>query len=335
MSDRVTEAARIARRAVLTMLPAAFALALVLPMSHAQAKWPERPIRMVLPFGPGGVADVTARIVADKLGDKLGQRVVIENSPGPGGINAARTVVNAPADGYTLGLLSNGTAISVGLFNHLPFDPAKQFQMVSLVGTFDLVFAVSAQSNYKTLDDVIKAAKANPGKLNMGTIAVGSTQNLGAELFKSMSNADIQIVPYKNSPDIVVALLRNDVDILLEFPPSIEGQVNDKKVRIIAASQIKRSPYLPDVPTAAESGVPGYDVSSWNGIFAPQGTPKDVVDTLNKAVVEVVAMPDVKEKFARLGVVAQASTPDELMGRLKADITKWDAVITKAGIPKK
>jgi tripartite-type tricarboxylate transporter receptor subunit TctC len=207
--------------------------------------------------------------------------------------------------------------------------------MVSLIGTFDLVFAVNAESNYKTLDDVIKAAKANPGKLNLGTIAVGSTQNLGGELFKSMANIDIQIVPYKNSPDIVVALLRNDVDILLEFPPSIEGQVNDKKVRIIAASQIKRSPFMPDVPTAAESGVPGYDVSSWNGIFAPQGTPKEVVDTLNKAVAEVVAMPDVKEKFARLGVVAQGSTPDELMGRVKSDITKWSAVITKAGIPKK
>jgi tripartite-type tricarboxylate transporter receptor subunit TctC len=326
--------ARIARRAVLSMLPAALALALM-PAGQAQAKWPERPIRFVLPFGPGGVADVTARIVADKLSDKLGQRMVVENMPGPGGINAARTVVNAPADGYTLGLLSNGTAISVGLFNHLPFDPVKQFQMVSLIGTFDLVFAVNAESNYKTLDDVIKAAKANPGKLNLGTIAVGSTQNLGGELFKSMANIDIQIVPYKNSPDIVVALLRNDVDILLEFPPSIEGQVNDKKVRIIAASQIKRSPFMPDVPTAAESGVPGYDVSSWNGIFAPQGTPKEVVDTLNKAVAEVVAMPDVKEKFARLGVVAQGSTPDELMGRVKSDITKWSAVITKAGIPKK
>jgi putative tricarboxylic transport membrane protein len=334
MGERKFGVARIARRAVLSMLPAALALALM-PAGQAQAKWPERPIRFVLPFGPGGVADVTARIVADKLSDKLGQRMVVENMPGPGGINAARTVVNAPADGYTLGLLSNGTAISVGLFNHLPFDPVKQFQMVSLIGTFDLVFAVNAESNYKTLDDVIKAAKANPGKLNLGTIAVGSTQNLGAELFKSMANVDIPVVPYKNSPDIVIALLRNDVDMLLEFPPSIEGQVNDKKVRIIAASQIKRSPFMPDVPTAAESGIPGYDVSSWNGIFAPQGTPKEVVDTLNKAVAEVVAMPDVKEKFARLGVVAQGSTPDELMGRVKSDITKWDAVITKAGIPKK
>jgi tripartite-type tricarboxylate transporter receptor subunit TctC len=334
MGERMFGGARIARRAVLSMLPAALALALM-PAGQAQAKWPERPIRFILPFGPGGVADVTARIVADKLSDKLGQRMVVENMPGPGGINAARTVVNAPHDGYTVGLLSNGTAISVGLFNHLPFDPVKQFQMVSLIGTFDLIFAVNAESNYKTLDDVIKAAKANPGKLNMGTIAVGSTQNLGAELFKSMANVDIAIVPYKNSPDIVVALLRNDVDILLEFPPSIEGQVNDKKVRIIAASQIKRSPFMPDVPTAAESGVPGYDVSSWNGIFAPQGTPKEVVDTLNKAVAEVVAMPDVKEKFARLGVVAQGSTPDELMGRVKSDIAKWDTVITKAGIPKK
>jgi tripartite-type tricarboxylate transporter receptor subunit TctC len=334
MGERKFGAVRIARRALLSILPAALALALM-PAGQAQAKWPERPIRFVLPFGPGGVADVTARIVADKLSDKLGQRMVVENMPGPGGINAARTVVNAPADGYTLGLLSNGTAISVGLFNHLPFDPVKQFQMVSLIGTFDLVFAVNAQSNYKTLDDVIKAAKANPGKLNLGTIAVGSTQNLGAELFKSMANVDIPVVPYKNSPDIVIALLRNDVDMLLEFPPSIEGQVNDKKVRIIAASQIKRSPFMPDVPTAAESGVPGYDVSSWNGIFAPQGTPKEVVDTLNKAVAEVVAMPEVKEKFARLGVVAQGSTPDELLGRVKSDITKWSAVIDKAGIPKK
>jgi tripartite-type tricarboxylate transporter receptor subunit TctC len=334
MGEYKSGAAQIARRAVLAILPAALALAL-LPAGQAQAKWPERPIRFVLPFGPGGVADVTARIVADKLSDKLGQRVVVENMPGPGGINAARTVVNAPADGYTLGLLSNGTAISVGLFNHLPFDPVKQFQMVSLIGTFDLVFAVNAESKYKTLEDVIKEAKANPGKLNLGTIAVGSTQNLGAELFKSMANVDIPIVPYKNSPDIVVALLRNDVDMLIEFPPSIEGQVNDKKVRIIAASQIKRSPFMPDVPTAAESGVPDYDVSSWNGIFAPQGTPKEVVDTLNKAVADVVAMPDVKEKFARLGVVAQGSTPDELLGRVKSDITKWSAVITKAGIPKK
>lgn len=326
--------ARLPRRTFVSAMAVGVMLALA-PFQQAQAKWPERPIRVVLPFGAGGVADVTARIVAEKLSDKLGQRVVIENQPGPGGINAARAVTTAQPDGYTLGLLSNGTAISVGLFNKLPFDPVTQFEMVSLVGTFDLVFAVDASSPYKTLGDFIKAAKAEPGKLNMGTIAVGSTQNLGAELFKSTADANIQIVPYKNSPDIVVALLRNDVQMMVEFPPSIQGQVNDKKIRILASSAAKRSPLMPDVPTVAESGVPGYDVSSWNGIFAPKGTPKEIVDTLNKAINEAVAMPDVKEKFAALGVVAQGSTPAEVMARLQADIKKWDAVIAKAGIPKK
>jgi tripartite-type tricarboxylate transporter receptor subunit TctC len=331
MSNRLNGAVRIARRTALLLLPAA--VMALSPLAAAQAKYPDKPIRLVLPFGPGGVADVTARIVADKLSQKLGQQVVIENMPGPGGINAARTVVRAPADGYTLGLLSNGTAISVDMFSHLPFDPVKQFAMVSEVGSFDLVVAVSAQSKYKTLGDLIASAKANPGKLNLGTIAVGSTQNLGAELFKS--GTDLVIVPYKNSPDIVVALLRGDVDATLEFPPSIEGQVKDGKLRILATSSLKRSPFLKDVPTAAEAGVAGYDVSSWNGIFAPVGTPKDVVDTLNKAIAEVLAMPDVKAKFATLGVVAAASTPDALMARLKSDIAKWDAVIKRAGIPKK
>jgi len=325
---------RLSRRLVVSSLAVAAALAIA-PLQSAQAKWPERPIRLVLPFGAGGVADVTARIVAEKLSDKLGERVVIENQPGPGGINAARTVVTAQPDGYTLGLLSNGTAISVGLFNKLPFDPVKQFDMVSLVGTFDLVFAVDANGPYKTLGDFVKAAKAEPGKLNVGTIAVGSTQNLGGELFKSTANADFQIVPYKNSPDIVVALLRNDVQLMVDFPPSIQGQVNDKKIRILASSGLKRSPFLPDVPTVAESGFPGYDATSWNGIFAPKGTPKEVIDTLNKAINEVVAMPDVKEKFAMLGVTAQGSTPEEVMKRLTDDIKKWDAVIAKAGIPKK
>lgn len=331
---RYIEAACLARRTFVSVLAVGAVLALA-PLQSAQAKWPERPIRLVLPFGAGGVADVTARIVAEKLSDKLGQRVVVENQPGPGGINAARAVTTAQPDGYTLGLLSNGTAISVGLFNKLPFDPVAQFEMVSLVGTFDLVFVVDANSPYKTLGDFVKAAKAEPGKLNVGTIAVGSTQNLGAELFKSTADANVQIVPYKNSPDIVVALLRNDVQMMVDFPPSIQGQVNDKKVRVLASSAGKRSPLMPDVPTVAESGVPGYDVSSWNGIFAPKGTPKEIVDTLNKAINEAVAMPDVKEKFAALGVVAQGSTPDEVMARLTADIKKWDAVIAKAGIPKK
>jgi tripartite-type tricarboxylate transporter receptor subunit TctC len=326
-------AAPISRRAALLALSASAVALSPLARAQAQAKYPDKPVKVVLPFGPGGVADVTARIVADKLSNKLGEQFVIENMPGAGGITAARSVINATPDGYTLGLCSNGTAISVDMFRKLPFDPMKQFQTVSEIGAFDLVFAVNAGSNYKTLQDVIDAAKAKPGKLNLGTIAVGSTQNLGAELFKSMSGADLVIVPYKNSPDIVVALLRNDVDMLLEFPPAIEGQVRDGKLRILATSGEQRSPFLPDVPTVNEAGVAGYNVTSWNGIFAPAGTPQAIVDTLNKAVRDAVAEPDVKEKFAKLGVRAEASSPDELRQRLKTDIDKWAAVINKAGIP--
>jgi len=314
-----------------------FALALMLALAPlaAQAKWPERPVKIVLPFGAGGVADVTARIMADKLSEKLGQRFVIENMPGPGGINAARAVTTAAPDGYTMGLVTNGTAISVAAFNHLPFDPVKEFDMVSTLGLFDLAFAVNAQSDYKTLADFMTAAKAQPGKLNIGTIAVGGTQNLGAELFKSMTGLNVVIVPYKNSPDIVVALLRNDVQMLVEFPPAIQGQVNEGKLRVLATSAPKRAPSHPNIPTVAESGVPGYEVTSWNGVFTPKGTPKKVVDAMNKAMREVLAMPDVKEKFAKVGVIAQASTPEELMNRLKSDITKWNDVIDKAHIPRK
>ena len=317
----------------LLALPAALMLALT-PMA-AQAAWPEKPIRMVLPFGAGGVADVTARIMADKLSEKFGQRVYVENMPGPGGIAAARAVISAAPDGYTMAYVTNGTAISVAAFNKLPFDPVKDFEMVSTVGTFDLVFVVNASSEFKTLADFVKAAKANPAKLNIGTIAVGGTQNLGGELFKSVADLNVQIVPYKNSPDIVVALLRNDVQMMVDFPPATQGQVNDGKLKILATSSPKRSPLFPNVPTVDEAGVKGYEVISWNGVGAPKGTPKVVIDTMNKAIREVMAMPDVVASFAKVGVVAQASTPEELKERLVSDIKKWDAVIVKAGIPKK
>jgi putative tricarboxylic transport membrane protein len=332
MITAIHDVALLSRRALL-LLPAALLLGLA--PTGAQAKWPEKPVKIVLPFGAGGVADVTARILADKLSNKFGQRVVIENMPGPGGINAARAVVNAPPDGYTLGFVTNGTAISVAAFNHLPFDPVKQFAMISTLGQFNLLFAVAAESPYKTLGDFIKAAKAEPGKLNIGTIAVGGTQNLGAELFKSMADVNVVIVPFRRSPDVVVGLLRNDVQMLIEFPAAIKGQINAGKLRVLASSGPNREEEMPKVPTVEEAGVKGYEVTSWNGVFAPKDTPKDVIDTMNKAMHEVLADPDVKAQYAKVGVQAHASTPEELMSRLKSDITKWDAVITKAGIPKK
>jgi len=334
MTSKYFEPARLARRLALLALPAALIFALV-PAGSAQAKWPEKPVRIVLPFGPGGVADVTARILADKLSTKFNERVYIENMPGPGGIAAARSVISSQPDGYSMAFVTNGTAISVGAFNKLPFDPVKDLAMVSMVGTFDLVFVVNAASEYKTLGDFMKAAKAAPGKLNIGTIGVGGTQNLGGELFKSLSGLDVQIVPYKTSPDIVVALLRNDVQLMIDFPPATQGQVNGGKLKVLATSSPKRSPLMPAVPTVEEAGLKGYEVISWNGVAAPKGTPKDVIDTMNKAIREVIAMPEVKEAYAKAGVVAQASSPAEIESRLVSDIKKWTDVIDKAGIPKK
>jgi tripartite-type tricarboxylate transporter receptor subunit TctC len=335
MTQGIFKPRLIARRAALLALPAALAALTLMPASQAQAAWPEHPIKIILPFGAGGVADTTARILAERLDKKFGQRVVIENMPGPGGINAARAVVTAPPDGYTMGFVTNGTAISVGAFKKLPFDPVKQFTMVAGLGEFNLLFAVDANSKYKTLGDFMQDAKANPGKLNIGTIAVGGTQNLGAELLKSVANVNVVIVPYKASPDIVVALLRNDVQMLVEFPPAVKGQVASGDLRILAASSPKRSPLMPNIPTVQEAGVAGYDVTSWNGVFAPKGTPKEAVEGMRKAMTEVLAMKDVKEKFAAVGVEAKSSSGEELMKQLKADITKWDEVMKKAGIPKK
>jgi tripartite-type tricarboxylate transporter receptor subunit TctC len=318
------------RRQVSTGLAAA---AVAMPSIARAQTFPSRPIRFVLPFAAGGVADITSRLAADKLGDKLGQRLVVENQPGPGGIAAARSVTTAAPDGHTLALVTNGTAISVALYKSLPFDPVKDFAPISALGTFDLVFATNAESEFKTLGDFIKAAREKPGALNVGTIAVGSTQHLGAELFKSTANLNFQIVPYRTSPDLTVALLRNDVQLMVDFYAAMKGGLTDGKLRPIGTSGLSRASYLPAVPTVAEAA-PGYEVTSWNGIAAPAGTPPAIVDRINALMREILAAPDVKARYVEFGVEAKASSPAEFKARLEADIKKWSAVIEKAGIPK-
>jgi tripartite-type tricarboxylate transporter receptor subunit TctC len=313
-------------------VPAMFGGAITL--AQAQQGYPNRPIRFVLAFGAGGVADIAARIVAEKLGEKLGQRIVVENQPGPGGIAAARTVLTAPPDGYTLALLTNGTAISVGAYNALPFDPVKDFAPVSALGTFDLILGTNANSKYKTLEDFIKAARAQPGKLNVGTINVGGTQNLAAELFKSSAGVNFQIIPYRSTPEIIIAVLRNDVDLMVDFYAPMKSALDDNQIRPLATSGVKRVSYLPNVPTVPEAGVPGYEVVAWNGLFVRNGTPAEIVNHLLSAMRDVLANPDLVRRYAELGVEAKSSTPAEVQERLKADIVKWSAVIDKAGIPK-
>jgi tripartite-type tricarboxylate transporter receptor subunit TctC len=310
------------------------AFVIVAMPAFAQGKYPDKPVRVVLPFGAGGVADITTRLVADKLGEKLGQRFVVENNAGAGGIAAARAVMQAPADGYTLAVFSNGTAISVNLFKSLPFDPVKDFVPVSAMGYFDLIFVTSAEGPFKTLGDFIKAAKEKPGALNIGTIAAGSTQNLGAELLKTMAGINVVIVPFKTSGDVLVGLERNDIQMGTEFFAALRGGLDAKKFIPVGTSGPNPAAYLPGAPTVA-STVPGFEATSWNAIFARAGTPPDVVATLNKALNEVLADPEVRKKALELGIDARGSTPQEIQDRLKADIVKWGQVIEKAGIEKR
>jgi len=326
---------RITRRNISMMFAAAAAAAATLPIwAHAQQNYPSRPVRFVLPFAAAGVADITARVAAEKLGDKLGQRFVVENQPGPGGIAAARAVLSQASDGYTIGLVTNGTSISAAIYKALPFNPVKDFATISTIGAFDLVFAASADSEFKALQDFIKASRAQPGKLNVGTINVGGTQNLAAELLKASAGLNFQIVPYRGTPDVIVALMRNDVQLMVDFYAPMKSTLLDNKIRVVATTGKERSPFFTDVPTVAEAGVPGYEVVSWNGVFAPRGTPTEIVDLLNRAIREMVANPEVKQRYAELGIEAKASTPEELKARLTADIGKWAAVIERAGIPK-
>jgi tripartite-type tricarboxylate transporter receptor subunit TctC len=316
-------------RALLCLLAATITFAPALAQTY-----PTRPVRAILPFAAGGLADITTRIVADKLGDKLGQRIIVDNEPGAGGIAAARSALAAPPDGYTLAVVTNGTAISVPLFRTLPFDPVTDFVPISGMGTFDLAVAVNAGSAYKTLGDFLKDAKANPGKLNVGTISVGSTQNLAAELLRSTSGINVALVTYRTAPEAIIALLRNDIQLVVEYFATVKPGLDDHKLRVVAMTGEKRSPVLPQVPTVAEAGVPGYVVTSWNALFAPKGTPPEVIAKLNHAVRETIAEPEIRQRLLDLGIEAQAGPPEEIEARLKADIVKWTKVIRDANIPK-
>ncbi|MFZ0767078.1 tripartite tricarboxylate transporter substrate binding protein [Bradyrhizobium sp.] len=300
----------------------------------AQTNYPNRPVRLVVPFAAGGVADTTARIVADKLAEKLGQRFYVENQPGAGGITAARTALGAAADGYTLIMLTNGTAVSVSLFEKLPFDPVKDFTPVSSLGFFDFAFVTSASSGFKTLAEFVAAAKAKPGALNVGTINVGSTQNLSAELFKTSANIDFTLVPFRGNHEAEVALLQGSLSLVIDSYSILQGNIDDGKLRALASSGAVRSESTPELPTVQESGVSGYDVVSWNALFARSGTPPEIIRTLNAALQDILGDPETKKKFLALGIEAKAGTPKAIEDRLKSDIVKWRAVTEKAKIPK-
>lgn len=306
----------------------------LLPLPAWAQAYPTKTIRLVVPFGAGGVADLTARTVAQKMGETLGQSVIIDNKPGAGGVVAGDAVAKAAPDGYTLLLMSNGTAVSAGLFKSLPFDTGRDFAPVSTLGFFDIAVVVSENSQFKTLAELLAYAKAHPGKLNIGTINIGSTQNLAAELFKSSAGVDFQVVPFNGTPAVTTAMRGGQIDAAVEILSPMVPQINAKALRALAVMGEKRSPALPSVPTVAESGLKGFNAASWNAIAAPAKTPKEVVERLNRAAQTALKDPGVKKQLLGLHIEARGSSPEQLDQLLHSEIKRWGDVITQANIPR-
>jgi tripartite-type tricarboxylate transporter receptor subunit TctC len=305
-----------------------------LPAVSAMAQnFPSKPLKIVVPFGAGGVADLTARAVAQKLSENLGQAVVIDNRPGAGGIVAGELVAKAEPDGHTLLLMSNGTAVSAGLFKSLPFNPRSDFAPVSLLGLFDMAVVVPENSPFQTLSELISFGRANPGKLNIGTINIGSTQNLAAELLRTQANLIAQIVPYNGTPAVINALRGGQIDVAVEILGPMKPQINAKAVRLLGVMGENRPKDLPQIPVVRElPGLSNFNVSSWNALAAPGKTPKAVVDRLSQEVAKVLAQPEMVQRLAGFNVQAKASTPAQLAQLLDSDIKRWSDVIVKAGL---
>lgn len=305
--------------------------------SAAQAQtFPTKPIKIVVPFGAGGAADITARDVGQKLAEGLGNPVIIENKPSAGGIVAGDMVAKAAPDGHTLLLVSSGTAVSSGLFKSLPFNASRDFAPISKLASFDLVIAANETGRFKTMADVLTYARANPGKLNIGTPQIGSTQNLAAELFKTSAGIDAQIVPFNGTAPVITALRGGDVDIMVEILGPVTGQIKAKALHPLALMGEKRSALLVGVPTLRESGgsLATFNATSWNGLAAPAKTPKAIIAKLNAEIQKALANPDVIKRLEAISLIPQGGTPEALGELLASDTKRWGDVMTRAKIAK-
>lgn len=312
-------------------LGAASGLALA---ASAQTAFPTKPLRIVVPNAPGGAADLTARAVGQKISEALGQPVVIDNKPGAGGVVAGDTVAKAAPDGHTLLLISSGTAVSASLFKSLPFDPVKDFIPVAPLASFDLVIVAPAGGRFKTLAELVAWGKANPGKLNIGTPNIGTTQHLAAELFKSAAGLDAQIVPFNGTPAVINALRGGQIDVGLDILSPLLAQIKAKALHPLAITGEKRSRMLPEVPTAKEAGVSGFAVASWNGLAVPAKTPKEVVARLSREVAAALNDPAVRKQLEDLNLDPHPGTPEQAAALLNNDIKRWNDVIVRAKIPR-
>jgi tripartite-type tricarboxylate transporter receptor subunit TctC len=295
--------------------------------------YPAQPVKIILPYATGGVADITARVLAQRLSEQMGQQVLIDNRPSAGQIVASVAVKNADPDGYTLLWLNGGHAVSKSLFESLPYDAEKDFAPVSTVAFFGMALLVDSKSPYKTVKEFIAAANANPGKFNVGTTSLGSTQSIAGLLFKSMAGVDVQVVPYKATPMIVTSVKGGDLQAMFEFLTPTLSHIKSGSMRALGVSYSHRFEGLPDVPTIAET-VPGYEATSWNAVAAPAKISNAVIDKLNREINLAMAVPELRQRLIGLGVEPRAGTPRELHDLLVSESAKWKKVIEAAHIPK-
>jgi tripartite-type tricarboxylate transporter receptor subunit TctC len=315
-----------------TLVAALSTLALVPGTVAAQAAFPSKTITIVVPFSAGGTTDILARIVGQALSTELGQSVIIDNRAGAGGNIGGQVAAKAAADGYTLFMGTVGThAINASLYKKMPFDPIKDFAPLTRVANVPNLLVANPAQPYKNVAELIAYAKANPGKVNFGSSGNGSSIHLSGELFNSMAKVEMVHVPYKGSAPAVTDLLGNQIGIMFDNLPSAIQHVRSGKLRPLAVTTAKRSPELPNVPTIAEAGLPGYEATSWFGLFAPAGTPPAVVTKLNVAIVKVLADASIKKKITEQGAEVYSEKPEQFTAFIKAESIKWGKVVRESG----
>ena len=323
------------KRQTLALLACALASA-TLPAAHAQApaaSWPSKPIRWVVPFPPGGAMDAIARTLGEKAGKTLGQPFVIENKPGAGGNIGADFVAKQPGDGYTLMITSIGMATNKPLYGKLSYDPIKDFAPVSLLAVVPNVLVTNAtQPDVKTAKDVIAAARKTPGKLTYASAGNGTSIHLAGEVFTALAQVDMLHVPYKGSGPAVSDLLGGQVNYMFDSITSARPHIESGKLRALGVTTAKRSKTLPNVPTLAEAGLPGYEVSPWFAVFMPAATPKDIVAKVNTALLEAMKDPDVVKRLETIGAEPVGSTPEEMAQHLARESERWTKLIQERGI---